>query len=73
VDSGRGVRSRSFDYWLNDLMICYVEKEILTKIDDKKIMLLFYSYSNHRGHLPRQFHLANMDSAQWYDTIFIKM
>ena len=56
------LRNRIGDEWLNDLMICYVEKEIFAKIDDKKIMLRFHSYSNRKGHLPRGFHLANMDS-----------
>jgi hypothetical protein len=45
------LQNRIEDDWLNDLMICYVEKEIFTKINDKKIMLCFHSYSNCRGHL----------------------
>jgi hypothetical protein len=31
------------DDCLNDLMICYVEKEIFAQIDDKKIMLHFHA------------------------------
>ena len=56
------LRNKIGDDWLNNLMICYVEKEIFTKIDDKKIMLRFHSYNDRRGHLPRHFRLANMDS-----------
>lgn len=56
------LRNKIGDDWLNDLMICYVEKEIFAKIDDKKIMLRFHSYKDRRGHLPRQFHLTNTDS-----------
>ena len=55
------LRNKIGDDWLNDLMICYVEKEIFAKVDDKKIMLRFHSYNERRGHLPRQFRLANMD------------
>jgi hypothetical protein len=50
------------DDWLNDLMICYVEKEIFAEIDDKKIMLRFHSYKERRGHLPRQFRLPGIDT-----------
>ena len=56
------LRYRIGDDWLNDLMICYVEKEIFAKTDDKKIMLRSHSYNNRRGHLPRHFRLANIDS-----------
>ena len=52
------LRNRIGDDWLNDLMICYVEKEIFAKIDDKQIMLRFHALGNRRGHLPRQFHLG---------------
>jgi hypothetical protein len=56
------LRNKIGDDWLNDLMICYVEKEIFAQIDDKKIMLRFHAYSNHRGHLPRRFRLPSMES-----------
>jgi hypothetical protein len=44
------------------LMICYVEKEIFAKINDRQIMLRFHSYKDRRGHLPRQFHLASINT-----------
>ena len=53
------LRNKIGDDWLNDLMICYVEKEIFAKTDDKQIMLRFHAYGNRRGHLPRKFHLAS--------------
>ena len=56
------LRNKIGDDWLNDLMICYVEKEIFAQIDDKKIMLCFHAYSNRRGHLPRGFRLPSMES-----------
>jgi hypothetical protein len=55
------LRNKIGDDWLNDLMICYVEKDIFAKTDDKKIMLRFHSYNNRRGHLPRGFHLPSLD------------
>ena len=56
------LRNKIGDDWLNDLMICYVEKEIFAKIDDKKIMLRFHSYSNRGGHFSRGFRVPNMDT-----------
>ena len=56
------LRNKIGDDWLNDLMICYVEKEIFAKIDDKKIMLRFNSYKNRRGHLPRHFRLPSINT-----------
>ena len=56
------LRNKIREDWLNNLIICYVEKEIFAKIDDKKIMLRFHSYNDRRGHLPRHFRLANMDT-----------
>ena len=53
------LRNKIGDDWLNNLMICYVEKEIFQKIDDKKIMLRFHALRNRRGHLPRTFHLVS--------------
>jgi hypothetical protein len=50
------------DDWLNDLMIWYDEKEIIAKIDDKKIMLRFHCYKERRGHLPLQFCLPNINT-----------
>ena len=40
------LRNKIGDDWLNDLMICYVEKEIFAKIDDKRVMLRFHSFKN---------------------------
>ena len=56
------LRNKIGDDWLNDLMICYVEKDIFAKIDNKKIMLRFHAYSNRRGHLPRGFRLPSLDA-----------
>jgi hypothetical protein len=50
------LRNKISDDWLNDLMICFVEREIFSKISDKQIMLRFHALKNRRGHLPRKFH-----------------
>ena len=56
------LRNKIGDDWLNDLMICYVEKEIFAKIDDKRVMLRFHSFKNRRGHLPREFSLPGTNT-----------
>jgi hypothetical protein len=50
------LRNKIGDDWLNDLMICFVEREIFAKISDKQIMLRFHALKNRRGHLPRHVH-----------------
>jgi hypothetical protein len=50
------LRNKISDDWLNDLMICFVEREIFAKISDKQIMLHFHALKNRRGYLPRKFH-----------------
>ena len=40
------------DNWLNDMMICYPEREIFARIDNKKIIENFHGFRNLRGHLP---------------------
>ena len=55
-------RNHLGDDWLSDLMICYVEKEIFAKFDDKKIMLCFHSYKDRRGHRPRHFRLPGINT-----------
>ncbi|VAH43172.1 unnamed protein product [Triticum turgidum subsp. durum] len=46
------LRNKISDDWLNDLMICYVERDIFAGIDDKKIIEHFHSLRDRRGHLP---------------------
>ena len=48
------LRNKMCDDWLNDLMICFVEREIFAKLSDKQIMLHFHALKDCRGHLPRQ-------------------
>ena len=48
------LRNKMGDHWLNDLMVCFVEREIFAKISDKEIMVHFHALKNRRGHLPPQ-------------------
>jgi hypothetical protein len=41
------------DDWLNDLMICYNEKEIFKRLDDEVIMNRFQALKHQRMNLPR--------------------
>jgi hypothetical protein len=42
------------DEWLNDLMICYNEKEIFKKIDNEKIKKRFQEMKRRRMLLPKK-------------------
>ena len=46
--------SKIGDEWLNDLMICYNEKEIFRKIDNKKIKKRFQGMKKHHMLLPKK-------------------
>uniref|UniRef100_A0A8I6XNG5 HAT C-terminal dimerisation domain-containing protein n=1 Tax=Hordeum vulgare subsp. vulgare TaxID=112509 RepID=A0A8I6XNG5_HORVV len=48
------LRNKMGDDWLNDLMVCFVEREIFAKISDNQIMIHFHALKSRRGHLPPQ-------------------
>ena len=41
--------------WLNDLMICYTEREIFKSLDDIDIIRTFTAKRSRKGHLPPNF------------------
>ncbi|CAN6315813.1 unnamed protein product [Urochloa humidicola] len=47
------LRSKMGDEWLNDLMICYVEKEIFRRISDEKIIQRFEEMKKRRMLVPK--------------------
>ena len=47
------LRNRTADEWLNDLLLCYIEKEIFRSIDAKEIKNTFQATKNRRIDLPR--------------------
>ena len=47
------LRNRMADEWLNDLLLCYIEKEIFRSIDAKEIKNTFQATKNQRIDLPR--------------------
>ena len=49
------LRNKVSDEWLNDLMVCYCEKEIFRSIHDDQIIIQFQKLRDHRGHLPREY------------------
>jgi hypothetical protein len=48
------LRNKMGDEWLNDLMICYNEKEIFKKIDNEKIKKRFQEMKKRRMLLPKK-------------------
>jgi hypothetical protein len=42
------------DVWLNDLMICYIEKEIFRNIDNEKFKKQFQEMKKRRMLLPKK-------------------
>ncbi|XP_066391970.1 uncharacterized protein [Miscanthus floridulus] len=55
------LRSKMGDDWLNDLMICYNEKEIFRKIDNEKIKKRFQEMKKRRMLLPKKLVIATSD------------
>ena len=48
------LRNKIGDEWLNDLMICYTEKEMFRKIDNEKIKKRFQEMKKRRMLLPKK-------------------
>ncbi|XP_039777141.1 zinc finger MYM-type protein 1-like isoform X2 [Panicum virgatum] len=55
------LRSKMGDEWLNDLMICYNEKEIFRKICNEKIKKRFEEMKKRRILLPKKLMIASSD------------
>ena len=49
----RELRNKIEDDWLNDLMVCYTEKEIFKSIDDELIIRRFQRLKTRKMQLPR--------------------
>ena len=47
------LRNRLSDEWLNDLMVCYIEREIFKGLDHDKIKKQFQAMKSRRMKLPR--------------------
>ncbi|KAJ1261742.1 hypothetical protein BS78_09G054600 [Paspalum vaginatum] len=48
------LRNKMSDDWLNDLILCYIEKENFKGLDNDKIKKRFQSIKNRRMHLPKK-------------------
>ncbi|CAN6318378.1 unnamed protein product, partial [Urochloa humidicola] len=53
--------SKMGDEWLNDLMICYIEKQIFRKIDNEKIKKRFQEMKKRRMLFPKKIVIASSD------------
>ncbi|XP_039783332.1 zinc finger MYM-type protein 1-like isoform X1 [Panicum virgatum] len=60
-DGLQDMRSKMGDEWLNDLMICYNEKEIFRKICNEKIKKRFEEMKKRRMLLPKKLMIASSD------------
>jgi hypothetical protein len=49
----RELRNKIEDDWMNDLMVCYTEKEIFKSLDDEIIIRRFQRLKTRRMQLPR--------------------
>ena len=47
------LRNRMSDEWLNDLILCYIEKEIFRGLDGGEIRKTFQAFKNRTIDLPR--------------------
>jgi hypothetical protein len=47
------LRNKTEDEWLNHRMVCYIEREIFTGIEDAKILDYFQGMRTRRVNLPR--------------------
>jgi len=47
------LRNRMSDEWLNDLILCYIEKEIFIGLDFEKVKKRFQAMKNRRIHFPK--------------------
>jgi hypothetical protein len=47
------LRNKTGDEWLNHRMMCYIERDIFTSIEDAKILNYFQDTRTRRVNLPR--------------------
>ena len=47
-------RNKMNDDWMNNSMICYIERDLFASVDDEKILKRFQGIRNRRMNLPRE-------------------
>jgi hypothetical protein len=47
-------RNKMNDDWMNDSMICYIERDLFASIEDDKILKRYQGIRNRKIHLPRE-------------------
>ncbi|XP_044948034.1 uncharacterized protein LOC123397566 [Hordeum vulgare subsp. vulgare] len=55
----RDLHTKLSNEWLNDLMVCYCEKEIFRSIHDDQIMIEFPKMRDRKGHLRDEFNVIS--------------
>ena len=53
------LRNRMGDEWMNDMMVCYIEKELFDSVDDEDILQHFENMQTRRIQLSRLNSLSN--------------
>jgi hypothetical protein len=48
------LRNKMKNGWFNDLMVCYVEREMFSKLDSDVIAKRFQAMRTRKGHLPKR-------------------
>jgi len=47
-------RNKMNDEWMNNSMICYIERDLFASVEDDKILKRFQGFKNRKINLPRE-------------------
>ena len=47
------LRNKMNDEWMNDSMVCYIEREMFATVEDGVILKTFHGYKNRKCQLPK--------------------
>jgi hypothetical protein len=47
-------RNKMNDDWMNNSMICYIERDLFASVEDEKILKRFQGFKNRKINLPRE-------------------
>jgi hypothetical protein len=52
------LRNKMIDDWVDDSMVCYIERGIFVDIEDYVILRCFHGYNNHSCQLPKAINMT---------------
>ncbi|CAD6223138.1 unnamed protein product [Miscanthus lutarioriparius] len=55
-------RNKMNDEWMNNSMICYIERDLFASVEDDKILKRFQGFKNRKINLPRERPSAHLES-----------